>query len=131
MGSVGTSPIAFHATDTAQYKWPRPSVIEPSVYYIPESANQMAFDSFIMDDGALYFFQFAIASMHPMREGIMEFLSPQSLQTTFQGKVIRFIFIIPPGNKVECPEASGDRMDEFWKEVDLFSAEFDPKNHVG
>jgi hypothetical protein len=110
------------------YNWPRPIGVEPSVYYIPELANQVAFDCFITDDKALYIFQYTIASKHGINEGIMDFLSHTSLQTTFRGKVLCFIFIIPPGNEVECPEAGGDTMDKFWKNIKLFSAVFDPKN---
>jgi hypothetical protein len=125
MGSVGVIPINFRPSDIIQYEWPVPNVIDTSVYYIPESSNesnQVAFDSFIVDDRVLYIFQFTIAPSPGIKAGIMDFLSQRLLQTTFQGKELRFVFIIPPGYKVECPEASDDRLEEFWNKVKLYSA---------
>ena len=127
MGSVGAIPISFKPQDITQYQWPGPNVVGSSIYYVPESSNQVAFDSFVVDDRVLYIFQFTIATSHQIRAGIMDFLSQQSLRTTLQGEEWRFIFIIPPGHMVECPEASDNRLEEFWKKVELYSAVIDPK----
>ena len=52
-------------------------IIEPGAYYILESENQVAFDSFIVDDNILYIFRFLtpIASNHPIELGILSFVS--------------------------------------------------------
>ena len=111
----------------SNYQWPGPNVVGPSIYYVPESSNQVALDSFIVVDRVLYIFQFTITTSHPIKAGIMDFFSQQSLQATLQGKEWYFIFIIPPGNMVKCPAASDDRIEEFWKKVKLYSAVVDPK----
>jgi hypothetical protein len=127
MDSKGVFSITFSPPDIARYNWPGPSVIKPLVYYIPEASNQTAFDSFVMDNEILFLFQFTIASSHGIKPGMMDFLSQQLLQTTLQGKELCFVFIIPPGHKVECPKASDDKLEEFWRKVMLYSATLDPK----
>ena len=118
---VGT--IAFNFTPRTQ--WPGPDVVNPFTYYMPESSNQVAFDSFVVVDRVLYMFKFMIAPKHAIRAGIMDFLSQQSLRTTWEE--LRFVFIIPPECKVECAQASDNKLEGFWNNVKLYSAVFNPK----
>jgi len=127
MGLAGTIPINFTPQYIMMYKWPGPDVVNPSIYYMPESSNQVAFDSFIVVDRVLYMFQFTIAPVHAIKAGIIDFLSQQSLQTTWRGGELCFVFIIPPGCKVECTQAKDNKLERFWNNVKLYSAVVDPK----
>lgn len=57
----------------------------------------------------------------------MDFFLQQSFQTILQRTVWYFIFIIPRGANIDCPESSIDRSKEFWNKAKLFSAELDPE----
>jgi len=90
------------------------------------SLKQEGFDSFTVVDGVLYIFQFTIADSHSIKGGLVDFFSRQSFQPILQGIEWRFIFVIPPGGDIECPESTDARMKEFWEGGKLFSAEIDP-----
>ncbi len=123
--------IRFKPDETIQYQKPKLGPVRSGIFYVPQAraSNREAFDSFIVDNGVLYIFQFTIADWHTIKGGLMDFYSQQSLQTILQGKEWCFVFVIPPGGVIECPESSDDddRLKEFWNKVKLFSAEFDPK----
>jgi len=119
--------IRFKPGETIQYQKPKLGPVRSGVFYVPRASNQEAFDSFIVDNGVLYIFQITIADWHTIKGGLMDFYSQQSLQTILQGKEWCFIFVIPPGGVIECPESSDDRLKEFWNKVKLFSVEFAPK----
>ena len=123
----GSLSINFKPNNTIQYPRPAPSVIGSGNYYVPESPNQEGFDSFIVDSGVLYIFRFTTMNWNEIKGELMDFFTQEMLQTLLQGKEWRFVFVVPPGAKVECPESSDDRMKTFWKKVKVFSAVFDPK----
>jgi hypothetical protein len=132
-GSVG--PIAgsgqplirFEPHSTFQYPKPRPIQVSSDIYYIPESPNQVAFDSFIVNNGALYMFQFTIGDSHPIKAGLMDFLLHPSLHAIVQDKDWYFIFVLPPGGKVKCTKSSFEKMNVFWEKAKMFTAEVDPR----
>jgi hypothetical protein len=124
---LDTIAFGFTPQNFKLYKWPGPEVVEPSTYYMPESSNQLCFDSFIVVDRVLYTFQFTIGPKHPIKTGIADFLSyfQQSHQMTWEE--LRFVFVVPPGNKVECTQTREQEMEEFWNTVQLYSTVIDPK----
>jgi hypothetical protein len=73
-------------------------------------------------------FHITIATSHTIDRGILELFSQESLQTILQETECHFVFVIPRGRDIECPEPSDRRSKEFWKKVKLFSAECDPAN---
>jgi hypothetical protein len=122
-------PISFKPQGTIQYPKPRPSASEigSGIYYVPESPNQAAFDSFIVEDGVLHIFQFTIEASHTISAGLMDFFSHKSFKAMLQGKEWYFIFVIPRGGNVTFSESSDEKMEWFWKNANFFTAEMDPK----
>lgn len=70
----GLPMIRFEPHSTVQYPKPRPIQVSSNIYYVPESPNQVSFDSFIVNNGALYMFQFTIVDSHSIKGGLMDFL---------------------------------------------------------
>ena len=120
-------PIDFKPHSTIQFPSPRPSEVSSGIYYVPESPSQVAFDSFIVENGVLHIFQFTIAESHSIKGGLMDFFSHKSLHKILQEKEWYIIFVIPRGGKLVCPESSDERLKEFWKKAKFFTAEVDPK----
>ena len=52
-----------------------PLSIEPNVFYLPSLSNQVAFDAFILLNGFLYLFQFAIGEHHDIKPGLKDFFA--------------------------------------------------------
>ena len=80
--------------------------IEDKVYYVPKLKNQVAFDSFIMADGNLYIFQCSIASIHPVKAGIVPFFTQDLLPPQDRWY---FVFVVPkeseePAQEIKCPQ---------------------------
>jgi len=120
--------IGFKPHGIIQFPKPRPDrdQLGSDIYYVPESPNEVAFDSFIMNNGVLYIFQFTIMDSHPIKGDLMDFFLHQSLREILREKDWYFIFVIPPGGELVCPEPSDVRLEGFWKDVKLFTAEVDP-----
>jgi hypothetical protein len=100
--------------------------IHSDVFYVPKSAKQAAFDSFILYDEVLYIIQITIASSRPIKHGIMDFDSHEKLREAQW----HFIFVVPRGETTECSESKVDELKEFWdRATPLFTAEFDPEKY--
>jgi hypothetical protein len=130
LAAISTIFIQYSPERTVQYQGSVLNESQPDVYYLPRSSNQVGLDSFILINQILYIFQFSIAGSHPIKAGIMDFFSQPSLNAMLQGMEWRFVFIIPPGETILCPRSRGDKIDEFWERVSMFSAVFDPENMV-
>ncbi|KAH9079497.1 hypothetical protein EDB83DRAFT_2503931 [Lactarius deliciosus] len=79
-----------------------PRQIKDGVYYSSIARNQAAFDSFIMVDQKLYIFQFTIgANWH-------------------------FVFVVPPGLEISCPQPRDSDLKELPAEMKLFSMVLNP-----
>ncbi|KAI0256325.1 hypothetical protein BJV78DRAFT_1358290 [Lactifluus subvellereus] len=115
--------VKFSLKKTVVYEGSELKVIQPSTFYVRKSTNQVAFDSFIMEDGHLYIFQFTIALTHSIKKGIVSFFSQPSLPPRTKW---HFIFVIPPGSKISCPQPRNPELNELLTEMKLFSAELDP-----
>ena len=91
--------------------------IKPDVYYMPRSANQVAFDSFILHDGHLFIFQFTGGKSRQVKFGLITFLA-QCANIPERDKW-RFIFIIPDDVEVlKCPYPRSAEL----QELELFSS---------
>jgi len=117
-------PIDFKPHNTIQFPSPTPSEVSSGIYYVPESPDQVGFDSFIVEKGVLYIFQFTVVASHPIKGGLMDFFSFHKI---LEDKEWYFIFVIPPGGEVVCSESGDERLKEVWKDVKFFTAEVDPK----
>ena len=119
-------PIDLKPHNTIQFPSPRPSEVSSGVYYVPESPNQVGFDSFIVENGVLYIFQSTIAASHPIKEGLMDFFSHKSLHKILEDKEWYFIFVIPQGGELMCSESGDEKLKEIRKHVEFFTVEVDP-----
>lgn len=117
--------IKFIPEETIEYNATELKAIKAGAFYVPMSSKQVAFDSFMLVGQVLYFFQFSIAASHDIKEGIMKFLSQTRLKETFQRAEWRFVFIIPSGSTMFCPESNVTKMKEFWDRANLFTAEIE------
>ena len=90
--------------------------IASNVYYVPKLTNTVALDSFILQDGCLYIFQFTVGHKHGIKEGLLKF-QPRctNLPPIDQW---RFVFIIPPNLILKYPYP---RLKELQK-LNLYSA---------
>lgn len=75
--------------------------IASNVFYVPQLTNTVALDSFILQDGYLYIFQFTVGHYHGIKNGLLKF-QPRcpNLPPIEQW---RFVFIIPPNLTLKCP----------------------------
>ncbi|KAI0248219.1 hypothetical protein BJV78DRAFT_1239036 [Lactifluus subvellereus] len=112
--------VDFTPTKTIEYRGSELEDIQPGIFYVPELTNQVVFHSFILANGYFYIFQFFIASDPSIKPGIPFFLQP-SLPPKMMW---HFVFIIPPGSEISCPQPRDTGLDE----LKLFTAELDPCN---
>ncbi|PVF96573.1 hypothetical protein CPB86DRAFT_798762 [Serendipita vermifera] len=81
-----------------------PLAIEENIYYVPLSENEVAIDSFIVDAGHLYLFQFATGSQHSVNGGLVGRLSQFSHLPVAENW--HFIFVVPKTlDKFSCPHS--------------------------
>lgn len=74
--------------------------IKPDVFYVPESTNRKALDSFTWIDGILYIFQFTIAPNHRINRGPVDFAEKHGFPPMDDW---RFVFVIPPNLTLISP----------------------------
>ena len=72
-----------------------------NVFYMPELTNTVALDSFILQDGRLYIFQFTVGHKHGIKEGLLKF-QPQCTNLP-PIDLWCFVFITPPYLILKCP----------------------------
>ena len=95
---VGTTHVYFDTTTTL--------IIQPDVYYLPRSSQQVALDSFILSGGYLNIFQCTGGQAHDIKGGIGDFLAYCSGLPPLTKW--RFLFVVPDDlDSFSCP-ASGD-----------------------
>ncbi|KAH9043153.1 hypothetical protein EDB85DRAFT_1885551 [Lactarius pseudohatsudake] len=114
--------IDFAAVDLDLYS-SRPCQIKDGVYYSPIARNQEAFDSFLMADQKLYIFQFTIGSDHLIKKGILSLFSLESLPPRANW---HFVFVVPPGLEISCPQPRDSDLKELLDEMKLFSMVLNP-----
>jgi hypothetical protein len=93
--------ILINPSEVLEYGEGGLEYIASNVYYVPELTNTVALDSFILQDGRLYIFQFTVGHEHGIKKGLLKF-QPRctNLPPIDQW---RFVFIIPPNLILKCP----------------------------
>ncbi|KAH9970587.1 hypothetical protein BGW80DRAFT_1176049 [Lactifluus volemus] len=85
--------------------------IEPDVYYVPQSGQQVAFDSFIFTEGYLNLFQCTAGHEHTIKNGLVDFLADCTglpPDTTW-----RFVFVVPDDlDNFSCPRSKNPVVEE-------------------
>ena len=122
-GSGGGTPCDITPLKTKVYEGSSLDQIEDGWYYVPQSKNQVAFDSFIMANGNLYIFQCSIGEDHPIKEGILDFFSQEYLppQTNWY-----FIFVIPSdGSGIKCPQPRKIVLKNLFAQMKLYTMTLD------
>ena len=117
--------ILFKPTDTVEYNESTLSGFQAGVLYVPTTSNESAFDSFILVDQVLYIFQYSIASLHEIDEGITKLLSRPTLEAKLEGVEWRFVFVIPSGSTIVFSESNFANLKNVWDSARLFTAEID------
>jgi hypothetical protein len=98
------STIDIRPNNVVEYEGSSLDKICKDTFYVPKATNQVAFDSFIYCEEFFYIFQISIAANHSIKSGIVDFFSPRLVGDLPPKDHLRFIFIIPPGNKISCPQ---------------------------
>ena len=98
-------PLQVDVGSTSVYVLNTALIIEPDIYYMPQSDQQPALDSFILHGGHLYVFQCTGGQAHKINDALVGFLA------TCSGLPPRtnwhFIFIIPDDLlSFSCPSSS-------------------------
>ncbi|KAH9974969.1 hypothetical protein BGW80DRAFT_1169885 [Lactifluus volemus] len=76
--------------------------IKPDVYYVPQSGQQVAFDSFILSGGYLNLFQCTASHKHTIKDSLVNFLARCSGLPAHNRW--RFVFVLPDGlDSFSCP----------------------------
>jgi len=94
--------IQFPATTTQEFNSDDVLSLRERVFYVPVSENQEALDAFLLLNGILYIFQFTVGQKHSIKPGFVEFL--QKCQHSPPLEEWKFVFLIPPGLMLLCPE---------------------------
>ena len=93
------------------------------VFYVPISNNQEALDAFLLLDGILYIFQFTVAKDHSIKPGFVEFF--QKCHHVPPMKDWKFVFVIPPGLTLSCPEPNSPL-----RNLSLYSTELNVQHYI-
>ena len=94
---VGTTHVYYDTTTTL--------IIQPDVYYLPRSGQQVALDSFILNGGYLNIFQCTGGQAHDIKGGIGDFLA--SCSGLPPPTMWRFLFVVPDDlDSFSCPASS-------------------------
>jgi hypothetical protein len=102
-----------------------PNPIGDKIYYTSYDRNQVAVDSFIMDNNRLFIFQFTISPDHDIKKGILDLFPPQSLPPR---RNCYFIFVVPPQLSKLCyPQPKDPGTKAFLESVQLCSVVVDPQ----
>ncbi len=126
--STAWTPIIIHPVDMNVYLKPGPKKIEQNVYYVPESKTQVAFDSFIRTEKALYLFQVTLASIHEIKPGILPFFKPFLKESLPPDIPWIFVFVLPHNSEISCPQPKDRGLKEKLQNgIKLFSAVIDMK----
>ncbi|KAH9974661.1 hypothetical protein BGW80DRAFT_1204772 [Lactifluus volemus] len=104
-----TFTLAAHPSRTCEYSedelWDLD--FRPDIYYMADSQNQVAIDSFIWHDGHLYVFQFTACQRHSIHEGLLQRLAQYS-PPHFS---CRLVLVIPDEfDEVVCPSLQSSEL---------------------
>ena len=98
--------IQFPPATTREFKADEVLSLCEGVFFVPVSESQEALDAFLLLYGILYIFQFTVGQKHDIKPGFVEFL--QKCQNVPPLEEWKFVFVIPPGTKLLCPEPQSE-----------------------
>ena len=95
--------------------------LKPGTYYVPDKPNEVAFDSFLLFNDALYIFQFTVFEEHSYNEKLISRFA--KFTNVPERSKWRFIFIIPRKVRgIKCPFPK-HLNSPLINDVELFSAQ--------
>jgi len=97
--------------------------LSEDVFYVPISEIQEALDAFLLLDDILYIFQFTVGKDHSIKPDLVKFL--QKCQHVPPLEEWKFVFVIPPGLTLICPEP-----DSPMRNLNPYSAELDVQQYL-
>ena len=117
--------IQFPRTTIHEFKSDDSLSLLEKVFYVPASDNQVALDSFLLLNGILYILQFTVGQNHCIKPDFVEFL--QKCQGVPPLKEWKFVFLIPPGLTLLCPEPNSQLPD--LRDLNPYSAVLDVRQY--
>jgi hypothetical protein len=114
--------IQFPPATTQEFKADEILSLREGVFFVPVSGNQEALDAFLLLHGILYILQFTVGQNHDIKPGFVKFL--QKCQNVPPLEKWKFVFLIPPGTTLLCPEPKSElpglcKLNPYSAELDL------------
>jgi len=94
--------IQIPPTTTQEFNTDDILSLREGVFYVPVSEVQEALDTFLLLNGVLYILQFTVGQEHSIKPAVVGFLQKCEHVPPFEEW--KFIFLIPPGAMLRCPE---------------------------
>jgi hypothetical protein len=94
--------IQIPPTTTEEFKADDIMSLREGVFFVPASGVEEALDAFLFLNGILYILQFTVGQEGSIKPGVVEFL--QKWQHVPPLEEWKFVFLIPPGIMLLCPE---------------------------
>jgi len=108
---------------TREFKTNEVLFLAEHVFYVPRSDNQEALDAFLLVNGVIYIFQFTVGKEHTIKPGFVEFF--QKCHHVPPMEEWKFVFVIPPGLTLTCPEPNSQL-----RSLIPYSAELDVQQYM-
>jgi hypothetical protein len=114
--------IQFPPAATQEFKADEIPSLREGVFFVPASDSQEALDAFLLLHGILYILQFTVGQNHDIKPGFVKFL--QKCQNVPPLEEWKFVFLIPPGTMLRCPEPKSElpglrKLNPYSAELDL------------
>jgi hypothetical protein len=114
--------IQFPPATTQEFKADEILSLREGVFFVPVSGDQEALDAFLLLHGILYILQFTVGQNHDIKPGFVKFL--QKCQNVPPLEKWKFVFLIPPGTTLLCPEPKSElpglcKLNPYSAELDL------------
>ena len=114
--------IRFPPATTQEFKADEILSLREGVFFVPVSESQEALDAFLLIHGSLYILQFTVGQKHDIKPGFVKFL--QKCQNIPPLEEWKFVFLIPPGTMLRCPEPKSElpglrKLNPYSAELDL------------
>ena len=111
--------IQFPPATTQEFKADEILSLREGVFFVPVSESQEALDAFLLVHGILYILQFTVGHIKP---GFVKF--SQKCQNLPPLEEWKFVFPIPPGTTLLCPEPKSElpglrKLNPYSAELDL------------
>jgi len=118
--------IQIPPTTTQEFNTIDILTLHEGIFYVPVSETQEPLDAFLFLNDILYILQFSIGQKLSIKPGFVEFL--QKCQHVPPLEEWKFVFLIPPGTRLVCPEPKSElpRL----RNLNPYSAELDLRPYL-